>query len=356
MASVVLGLLAAAGAAQAEITWSGALRNDVLVWNSADRTQVFDLLENQIVMQRNAQDWKFYSDVRVDIFGGDLGGLVPGGATLSSNNMYQVRILRGFIRYFTGRCDVTVGKTYVNLGVTGLFNPFELDRAYNVTDLTYTKDGVLAATWEISLDELSGVKTYFLPVAGQGQVAGGAEVDIHVGTFDTGAVIQRVGPGDNVVGVFAKGDIEIGVQGALAVHLNNEARAKFAQAMLGADYSFGEGKWIVTVQGYYNGDGQDTIILGVTPELAAGGSAFLSRYYGYADLLHVPDEFFQVRLSALVNGTDGSALVIPSATWVLADGLSLNLQALVPTGAGNTQYSRGSLGNVIGVARVEAKL
>jgi len=161
-------------------------------------------------------------------------------------------------------------------------------------------------------------------------------------------------PGDNAIGVFAKGDLEIGVQGAVAVHLANEARPQYAQAMLGGDYSFGEGKWIVTLQGYYNGDGRDSTA-GRVAELA-GGSAFSSRWYAYADMLHAPDEFFQIRISALCNGTDGSALLISSATWVLADGLNLNLQALIPTGIGSSQYSRSSLGNVIGLARVEAKL
>lgn len=349
---MLLGVFAA-GTAQAGLTWSGGLRNDLMLWNHGDRTQAIDLLENQWVLQQASSQWKFYADLRLDVYGGDLSGLLPAGDTAAAQ-VIQARVLRSFVRYYSDVGDFTAGKTYVNLGIANLFNPFELDRAYNVTDLNYARDGILALTYEAAFSDVSGIKAYVRPVQSAGAVTGGADARFHLGTFDAGIVAQRLGRDDNVVGGYAKGDAEAGLQGAFAVHVDDGGGWKYAQANAGVDYSFGEGKWIVTLLGYYNGNADGG------PENTAdldlpNGTSFSSRYYAYADVLYLFDEFFQARFSALVNCSDGSALLIPSATWVLADGLNANLQALAPTGAGTDQFSSALLGRVIGLVRVEAK-
>jgi len=355
---LLTGLLVIAGIglaqnAAAEITWSGAIRNDLYVFDRDGQAMAFDLLENQLVLQRSTPEWRFYGDLRVNLYRGDLAGLADTGDAELPPELMRVRVLRGFVRYFSEAGDITVGKTYVNFGVAGLFNPFELDRAYNVTDVGYTREGVIAVTDEIAFGDLAGLKLYLSPSADNSQMAGGADAHFHVGSFDAGVVGQRVGRDNTVIGAYAKGDLELGVQAAAACHLDDHGSYRYAEAAAGADYSFGEGKWVATVLGYYNGgaavDRDSLVPLG-------SATAFSSRFYVYADLRWAPDEFSQARVSCLVNASDGSSLVIPSATWMLADGLSLNLQALVPTGTAGTQYSSTSLGRVIGLARVEAKL
>ncbi len=362
MRRLTVVLLLAAGLAPAgagaELTLSGALRNETYVLGRADGALVLDRLENQLVLERRGDDWRFYADARVDAFAGAIDALVP-PELATGLRFLDVRLLRAFVRYHSDLGDFTLGKTYANFGVPGVFNPFEIDRNVYVTDLSYTKEGLVALTYETALGPLSGLKAFVSPEAGRAEASGGLGVYGHVGTFDLGLVAQRLDRDANLAGVYCKGDLEVGVQAAYAYHFQDDGGGGLSEANAGLDYSFWDGQIIVSALGYY----LEAPLPPVGNSLTAAGlgavgtlSGFTAPYYVYASALYVPDEFFQARLDAFVNAEDGSSLLIPGVTWVLSDGLSLTLELLVPTGTGGEQYARDTLGTVIGLARMEAKL
>lgn len=340
---------------QAGIDLSGAIRNDTVLLAQGSDTLFFDILESQLVLQRKTNDWRFYSDLRVFLYAGDIQEIGP--EIVEGVDFITLRILRGFIRYYTEYGDFTLGKTYINLGIPSVFNPFELDRDVNVTDLSYTKEGILALTYEVPFAPLSGGKFYVSPEADQSEVSAGMDLYTNLGSFDLGLVAARTGRDQNLAGVYFKGDAEVELQGACALRADDEFSKYRFEAMVGADYSFFEGEWLLGAQFYYNGNENEEAQGNTTNGFAQlGYASFSDRYYIYANLLYAPDGFFQFRLDGFVNLEDYSALVVHTLSWVLADGLNLSLQWMIPTGVGDTQYSREVIGKYVILARVEAKL
>lgn len=355
---VTLGCLGPA-AAYAEIEWSGALRNDALVLGGQERAWFIDHLENQLVLQRRTDAWRFYADVRVDLYAGEAAALVPGGVP-EGRDAVAVRLLRGFVRYASPWGDWTLGKTYATFGVAGLFNPFEIDRNVQLTDLGYTKEGIVGLTYEAALGPLSGCTVLLSPGTVSAEPAAAVGAYTHWDRFDLGWVAQRRDRDLNLTGMYLRGDLEVGVQAAYAYHFTDAGDRGFSEATAGIDYSFWDGQVLASATGSYLEGGAAS--LGTTVPAFSGASGVvglgtpMAGLYWYASLQFVPDEFFQARLDLFGNAEDGSGLVVPGATWVLADGLSLTLQGIVPTGAGPSQFSRERLGTLIGLVRVEAKL
>lgn len=355
---VSLGCVAPA-AASAELQWSGALRNDALVLGGQERAVLIDHLENQLVLQRRTDAWRFYADVRVDLYAGEAAALVPDGVP-EGREAVAVRLLRGFVRYASPWGDWTLGKTYANFGVAGLFNPFEIDRNVQLTDLGYTKEGIVGLTYAAALGPLSGCQVLLSPGTANTEPAAAAGVHTHWDRFDLGWVAQRRGRDLNLTGVYLQGDLEVGVQAAYAFHCDDDGSRSFSEATAGIDYSFWDGQVLASATGSYLEGGAAS--RGTTVPAFSGASAVVglgdptAGLSWHASLQFMPDEFFQARLDLFGDAEDGSGLVVPGATWVLADGLSLTLQGIVPTGTGPTRFSRERLGTLIGLVRVEAKL
>jgi hypothetical protein len=350
-------LLFLGSATAAEIKVSGAIRNDAIFMFSGQDSEFNNLLENQLVLQRRAADWKFYSDLRFYLLYGNAADSEANSP--EADYSFVPRILRTFIRYYTDYGDFTLGKTYIPFGNAGVFNPFELDRGINFMDLNYIKEGILALSWELPLGGLGGIKAYFSPEALDSDLAAGITVYTNISSYDLGTVINRSGRDMNIIGGYFKGDLEIGVQGSYAFHFDDHGGNTFSEAKAGIDYSFLEGKLLASALGYYNGRtdenaGSDQIL-----NFNAASSSpmfFTDKYYMYFNLAYMPDEFFNFRLDAFLNAVDASSLLIPSATWVLGDGLSAGLQGFVPTGAGRAEFSRDTLGDYGIIIKVEAKL
>lgn len=344
---------------QAGIDLSGAIRNDAMLLERGGQSYFFDVLENQLLFQRRTPEWRFYADLRVFLYYGDFREYAP--ELYDEGDLISLEVLRGFIRYYSDYGDITVGKTYLNFGVYSVFNPFEIDRNVNFRDLSYTKEGILALSYEVPFDAVSGAKLFISPEGGETDVAAGASVYTNLESFDIGLVAQRRDRDRNVVGAYLKGDLEVGVQAAYAWTMQDDGGDGGSEANIGVDYSLLDGQIMATALFYYN----DRPTIAAAPNtLSALGdlgqlettSDFPDRYYVYANLAYTPDEFFRASLDAFVNASDGSSLIIPSATWVLADGLNFTILAMVPTGGGDTQYSRDLYGEYAGIMRIEAKL
>jgi len=340
---------------QAKIELSGAVRNDVILLDDGNRTQLNNILENKLVLQRKADEWKFYSDLRFYMYSGETIEL-PEELPMQFD-CFTLRILRLFIRWYTDYGDFSIGKTYVNFGNLSVFNPFAIDPNVNVLDLSYSKDGILALTYDVSLGDLSGGRIYISPEAQETEMAAGMTIFTNLSNFDFGFVANRSGRDNNIAGIYFKGDLELGIQGSYAFHFDDRAVNTFSEITAGGDYSFFAGKWLLGALFYLNENGSgEAWNYDLTDFIQSTYPAFPAKYYVYAYMAYIPDEFFQSQLNAFINANDSSSLLVPTVTWLLADGLSISLQGVFATGGGDTQYSRKVLGNYVILVRVEAKL
>lgn len=357
--TLLAGFILMTGLLQADISLNGHIRNDGLLWLSDGRSTYINVLENKLVMQRQARDWKFYSDLRINLYTSDLlDNESP--IDIEGIDLISVNFLRAFIKYYAAFGDLTIGKTYVNFGNPSVFNPFELDQGINLADLDYTKAGITALTFDFALGPLSGGQFFISPETEQADVAVGGSLYTNITSFDLGLVLNRLNRNDNVLGLYFKGDLELGIQGSWAYHMDDRVKRGYSEVTLGLDYSFFSGQLITSLMGYYNG--QHAISSAADREEwsfapAIGSSeTFPDQVYLYAQLMLQPDEFIGWQLNGLVNLDDHSSIIMPMVTTVIANGLTLTGQVLIPTGVGRAQYSRDDYGDAVFVARIEAKL
>lgn len=279
---VVIFTASARGASSADINITGGLRNDSDISSLSNICNFADIEENKIVLTENMPDYRFYSDARIYLFYG-VNPPVPSNISTGTTNG-AISLLRAFIRYSAGDSgNITAGKTYVNFGEPGVFNPFETVKNVSLDDLNNEKDGELAFMDEFQLgsSSLAGGKIYVSPQAGLSNSAAGASVYDNISGFDAGAVYNRKTPGWNVTGFYFKGDPcgdnGIGVNGSGAFHFNDFGTSNFSEVTMGGDYSFFEDALIAELDFYYDSEGAENPA--GYDYLSPDDKYFIAKYY-----------------------------------------------------------------------------
>ncbi|MFW6365928.1 MAG: hypothetical protein ACOC2H_05565 [Spirochaetota bacterium] len=173
----------------------------------------------------------------------------------------------------------------------------------------------------------------------------GAESQTNIGTFDTGIVVNRIGentnrrymytdtPARTEAGIYAKGDVMIGVNGSYNAVLDDGGGMNH-QAVIGADYSFLSGKVVTESSFYYNHDGVRDFNRTPYP------GSFPGRLYNYSGVSYTIDDFSTTGIRAFSSLLDGhSALIVPWCETRLYRGLTAAIMIFGVTGSGGDAYS-----------------
>ncbi len=328
---------------------SGLLRNDAVLSTQDNDVHFSDILEGRLILDYRSANWKLYADGRIYSFFGEAA---------ENEGRYRASLMRAFIRYFSSAGDFTLGKTYINFGHPGLFNPFESNKQVVLTDISYDKEGLLAMEYRMDIGEKSGLKLYGgsdLKEDDTGKLKdsyrGGGSLWTNALRFDMGLVVNHIHRHRNIAGLYLKGDVLVGLQGAYALHYSDNFAAPNHEVMAGADYSFYEGKILINALFYYNSAGGDT--RGSYRYLPDG--YFAARYYTHGEIKYIHDEFFSTGVYALTNCIDGSTVIVPSCSVVVANGLTVTLLFSTLTGNSSDEFSGDTAGWFSTVLRVEGK-
>lgn len=337
---VSLLLLTPAPGQGAGLQLFGALRNDFMAVVATNGMLYSNILENRLELRYRARDWKFYTDARLYYFSGEMA---------SMTNETSLVVLRSFVRYFSGFGHLTLGKTYVNFGNPGLFNPFESNKDINLSDFQYAKEGLAALESDFAFGGRSGLKLYVSP---QEEVfkTGVALYGTLLG-FDGGLVYNRKDRDVNVAGLYLKGDVELGLSASLALHFDDGLGSSYVESRLGLDYSLKD--LVFGLVWYHNSAG-------------AGNKAdygnrivqdvyYQARNYLYNYITWKVDEFLHFELHGFFNLTDGSGILLPQVGYTIANGLKTALQLAWVYAGGQTEFSRDSFGTLVILFRVETK-
>jgi hypothetical protein len=242
--------------------------------------------------------------------------------------------------------DITAGKDYPAMGSLSVFNPFELRKSLNLTDLKYDREGILLLRTDVSLGRLSGVKAYVSPSSPLENSVAGLSIFGHALTFDAGAVLQRKAGDMNAFGFFLRGDLLLEVNAAWSCHFDDRGGSRWNEAAAGADYSFFDGRLLASGTWYY-----------AEKKPGPGVDRFLTaRHYALVSLSFAPDDFLVLAADLFMNAVEGSCLVIPSVRVTVSDGLTATLLVSAATGGMNDEFSGRRFGNLAAGLRIEAKL
>ncbi len=253
------------------VVLNGRLRNDFTFFSITNTKSYLDILENRFILSKQTEDWKLYSDLRLYLYSGAI-------------EEFKFNPIRMFIRYYSSIGDFTFGKTYVNFGNPGVFNPFEMEKNIDFTDLAYDKEGILAGVLEIPLSSLSGGQIYARPNKNLDESGYGFSLFGNITPFDFGLVANRKAKDKNLAGFYFKGDIELGVKGAYAFHFTEKAKKHFSEVNFGLDYSLKD--FYIDVTGYY--DEKGALRKEDYNDQADNDTFFLARFYLYNNICYKP--------------------------------------------------------------------
>ncbi|MDH5717059.1 MAG: hypothetical protein OEZ22_05420 [Spirochaetia bacterium] len=342
----------------AEPKLTGVFRNDTLILSKNKTGHFSDILENRLVLKNNSDKWKLYIDGRFYLYFGEI---------TEQLGDYDAELMRSFIRYYAGWADFTLGKTYINLGNSGIFNPFEIDKTLNFSDVSYAKKGILAFESVIPLGDLSRLKAYGGYNDTFKNYSTGFDLGFNIKSFDLGLASIRNGTNKNekifihmpeyisesrnIAGVYFKGDLELGIQAAYAHHFNDKIKHDFIEANFGFDYSFFGAMLLLNTIFYYNENG------GSSPKNYALQSEayFFAKYYNYSGLIYAYDEFLSFDLGVFSNLNDKSSIIIASVNNTIANGLKVTFMTAFLTGKADDEYSIHKTGEYFALARIEGR-
>jgi len=346
---------------QPVLEFTGLLRNDsYYIWYPSNplpepfyKEHLFsNLLETRLVAERKRKDWNFYADARIYHYSGEaatareLAGLPP----------VEFRLMRSFGRFFSPVGDFTFGKTYVNVGNKGLFNPFEIDKTVHFNDISYDLEGNIALEYYLPWMSTAGMKSYMaIPavqgVADPGYALWGLAPGFHLGSFELGGVVQRQGEDLYAAGGYFKGDLILGVEGSWAARFDHLLKYQYSELSAGIDYSFFNAKVVANLIYYYNENG------GESPDQYTSdtGGFLQARHYLFSSVSWIMNEFWSLRIMGFYNITDQSFIILPSVNTIFTGGLSLYLQVSVPYGASNSEFAPEKGGDLAVLTRLEGK-
>lgn len=339
--ALLLLVISALSGTAAGFSVYGTLRNDTSLGYTNNGWLWNNTLETRFKLQHRSRSWQTHVDARLYYNSGEL---------LTVTNELVFTLNRSFVRFFPEFGHITVGKSYINYGVAGVFNPFEFNKAVKLDDVNYDKEGIAAAEVMIALGDFSGWKVY--GGADGKQLAFGSELDLRAGRFRIGAAFHHKRKETNLAGIFFKGDAGVGVHGALALHCNDSFEDPWLEANGGIDYSFG--KLILAVDWYCNRRGADNP---ADYQPASDRDGFLlSRHYLYSTADLQLNEFWKTGWHAFWNLNDSSRLHTVQCSWIPARAVTLTLLInLLPQG-GNREFSHEKYGRWSTLLRMECRI
>ncbi len=320
---------------------------------SNDGTPFSDTLENRLILEKNRGDWRFYGDGRL---------YLNFARAEELNDKYDLKIMRSFIRYNRGSNSYTAGKTYINLGIPGLYNPFDINKTVAFTDLSYDKEGLLSMDIAYTLGDLAELEMFASYFDDYNSYITGMELAGNFSAFDISTIILRTGmdrkyreksnvqKGRTKGGIAVKGDAVIGINGSLSYCVYDGLTKKYAEANTGTDYSFFDGRLFSEALIYYNGQGADS----ENKYVPLQDAYTLGKFAAYLGSTYTFDEFLSGGFSMFQSITDYSILYIPSAAITINNGLEATAYLMFSNGSGMQEYSKKVFGKYAGGIKLEA--
>jgi hypothetical protein len=320
-------------------TLGGSVQHDTLGLLQEGAGRFASILEGRMVFQHRQPLWQVYGDARLY--------WKTGFAAVDGELSFA--LVRGYVRLTPGPLELTFGKTLLNMGAPGIFNPFSLDKSLSLTDLTRTREGREAVTAELRTGSFSGFKLLAAP--GDPAWTAGLEFFARPGGLDLTLGAVRLATNHNLVGGSLRADPGVGISLAAVVHCDDRGRQPALEATLTLDWSIG--KWSLLLGGYANGRGaarkEDYSTLPAASTYTLGRLTLFLQ-----NRLHV-DEFLSFTLDSFGNPEDGSLVILPGVYWTISEGLTCTIIISVPLGNDGGEYAPSRAGDLGFLARVLAK-
>lgn len=282
----------------------------------------------------------------------DFGSVVTAAQTTSGYSLDRL-----YFDYQDGAFDYRVGRQALHYGVSQIWNPVDLIDSQNPLDAQFDPNGVNALSASVGL---SPTCVWHAVVAFPfDQPLSLTRLQWLWGTFDVSVLAADVRHvNERVLGLTAKGDIEVGVWLESAYHFSPPR--DYLEFVVGIDYSLALLESIyLSLQYYRDESGGSSFEDYDYLALLTGQRTFLARQYASFAATANYNEETSVRGTFILNLEDGSSVAALGFRRYITDALELQLNVQSLQGLGNGEFSlrRGHpLVNIVPVQTAELSL
>lgn len=256
------------------------------------------------------------------------------GALVARHGLY-----RAVVRWSGKRTDVKVGRQRVALGTGFFWSPMDLLNPIDPTRLERDyRAGADAVVVERRLGAVSRISGIYTPSTDRMKAVGAAYVHGNAHGTDFSVLIGSF-RGDAALGADFSSNVEgLGLRGE-ATTTRPDSGQRYTQALLGADYGFGNSVK-VTAEAYYNARGASDLARYDWNALLVGRALNLARWYGAVAVSYDVTPLVKVVGYGILNVGDGSVVLWPRLEWSAISNVDFVAGVQSFSGGSRTEYGR----------------
>lgn len=375
LAAVIIAVVRPAGAAAQDTSarFSGYLEHQFSVsetpdgWTHIDYDRLrvdLDAEAGRSVVASTAMVWQIFrgrTTVRVaDLVPASVrDGLPPELRFTIDDRQY---LNHAYVTLYAGPLAVTAGKQHLAWGRGLVFNPTELFRPKLLYDPGYEREGVGALTGTLETGVLSDAALVYVPEDSWETSAKVARVRTHAAGFDLSALAGELWDDDpaallqgepatlrrrRTVGGDLSGEllgIGVWVEGTWSTRSDGD----WAELTVGGNTTL-PGDVLVSLEGYYDGRGEwrDPYPLDDWLAVAVGDRRTIGRSMLFTSVIRPTGDLLTLALAGLANLGDGSAALLPNASYSFAENVDIFVQLIVTVGPDGTEFGTRGHGGLI---------
>ena len=268
-----------------------------------------------------------------------------------------------YLKAAFNRFDLTVGKQQISLGKGYAWNPLDIFNIKQLLDPTYEQSGVNAIRAEIPIEGRTSLDIVLSPKIDWKNSIKMMQLKTGISRFDiTGTVAQYNWKRTNfdeenfimsemidertLFGGAVEGELfGIGLRAECAWN-QMENKDDFSEIVLGADYTFTNGLYIL-MEYLYNDNGEKSLQnleLNDYLQYLNGESHSLMQNYLFSYLNYPLNDFLQFSVLTFANLDDQSAAINPQLTWDMFQDVVLTMMYSQYFGDDNTEFGLQDFG------------
>ncbi len=322
------------------LTIGGSVRNDFFALDLTGEYNFGDILTTGVTIEHKSDSWKSYSSLEF---------LYENSKRTDYTNSTKFVIKSSYLRYYGKAGHISLGKSYINFGSREIFNPFELKKKLEISELDYEKEGVMTGSFYIHFASLGSIKGFISPE--DKKLRTGISFNSSQKKFNVGIIFMHNEINNNKTGFFIKGDFLVNITLSAAFHFDDEFSNDFIEATSKIDYSFNN--FYIGATWYYNQKGATSSTEYLTINIP--DVYLLARNYLFLQLSLKQSDFLSFTLYHFQNLNDNSGVVTGEVNYLITSGLKTALQISTATGKNETEFSSENIGALSMLFRVEGK-
>jgi hypothetical protein len=261
------------------------------------------------------------------------------GTEEDGNEKVKIDLDRAYVDLYFKKCDISIGKQRVAMGVSYLWAPLDIFNRINVFEPKEEKPGTNAVKVYVPLGRSSALTGVFAPEDNFSTSMSGLRAKTQVLGVDIGATVIRSGDtrttvygldlrGENFIGWWLEG-------GYFDSNVGSDVKV-----VLGFDYTFPLKNGLYWLnEFYYDSSGAKESIDYDYNLLLSGRRFTLGRKYLFSMLRYGFNEFLSASISYIGNWGDGSFILNPGFGYDVSQNISIACGFYLPMGKKQGEFT-----------------